>query len=218
MFEPLIRAISSLEIDSATSLTKQYLSDGVPVVDIIESCRIGVEMVGKRYQDGEYFLSDLVMSEFILKEITELVEPFLPVEECGVNSISNKPQIVIGTIEGDIHDLGKNIVIFLLRSSGYSVIDLGVDVSKEKFVEAARKSGARIIGICFLLTNCTAVVKELIDTLDDEGLREKVTVIIGGYAADEQTCEYVGADYSATDTTNIIPLFDSILGVNRNRC
>lgn len=217
MFEPLIRAISSLEIDSATSLTKQYLSEGIPVIDIIESCRLGVEMVGKRYQEGEYFLSDLVMSEFILKEITELVEPYLTVEECGSDSVSSKPQIIIGTIEGDIHDLGKNIVIFLLRSSGYRVIDLGVDVSKERFVEAARESGARIIGICFLLTNCTAVVKELIDILEEEGLRDKATVIIGGYAADEPTREYVGADYSATDTTNIIPLFDSILGVNRNR-
>ncbi len=213
MYEPLIRAIELLEIDNATSLTKKYLSENVPVVDLIESCRIGVQMVGKRYQEGEYYLSDLVMSEFILKEITELVEPHLPAAaEAG--GAPDSPEIVIGTIEGDIHDLGKNIVIYLLRSSGYKVLDLGVDVPKEKFVEAI-KNGTRIIGICFLMTSCTAVVKELIDILERENLRRKVTVIIGGYAADEQTRAYVGADYSATNTTNIIPLFDSILGVKR---
>ncbi len=211
MYEPLIRAIELLEIDNATSLTKKYLNENVPVVALIESCRIGVQMVGKRYQEGEYYLSDLVMSEFILKEITELVEPHLPAAaEAGGDS----PEIVIGTIEGDIHDLGKNIVIFLLRSSGYKVLDLGVDVPKEKFVEAV-KGGTRIIGVCFLMTSCTAVVKELIDILEREKLRHQVTVIIGGYAADEQTRAYVGADYSATNTTNVIPLFDSILGVKR---
>lgn len=214
MFEPLIRAIASLEIDSATSLVKRYLAEGAPVVGIIESCRKGVEMVGKRYQEGEYYLSDLVMSEFILKEIMELVEPHLPV--VPDDNSSRSPQIVIGTIEGDIHDLGKSIVIYLLRSSGYRVLDLGVDVPKETFVDAAGKSGAKIIGICFLLTNCVASVKELIDMLEQEGLREKSTVIIGGYAADEPTRAYVGADYSANTTANIIPLFDTILGVKRN--
>lgn len=215
MFEPLIRAIASLEIDGATSLVKRYLAEGVPVVDIIESCRKGVEMVGKRYQEGEYYLSDLVMSEFILKEIMELVEPHLPA--VPDDNSSRFPQIVIGTIEGDIHDLGKSIVIYLLRSSGYRVLDLGVDVPKETFVDAAGKSGAKIIGICFLLTNCVAAVKKLIDTLEQEGLREQSTVIIGGYAADEPTRAYVGADYSANTTANIIPLFDNILGVKRNK-
>lgn len=214
MYEPLIRAIELLEIDNATSLTKKYLSENVPVVDLIESCRIGVQMVGKRYQEGEYYLSDLVMSEFILKEITELVEPHLPAAEDADGAPGDSPEIVIGTIEGDIHDLGKNIVIYLLRASGYKVLDLGVDVPKEKFVEAV-KGGTRIIGICFLMTSCTAVVKELIDILERENLRHQVTVIIGGYAADDQTCAYVGADYSATNTTNIIPLFDSVLGVKR---
>ncbi len=213
MYEPLIKAIELLEIDRATCLTKKYLNEKVPIIDLIESCRLGVQLVGKRYQEGEYFLSDLVMSEFILKQITELVEPHLPAEE--VPGVLNKnPQIVIGTIEGDIHDLGKNIVIYLLRSSGFDVLDLGVDVPKERFIEAVEK-GAQVIGICFLMTSCTAVVKELIDTLAEKNLRQDITVIIGGYAADEQTRAYVGADYSATKTTNIIPLFDSILGIKR---
>ncbi|MEW5783771.1 MAG: cobalamin-dependent protein [Bacillota bacterium] len=216
MFEPLSRAIAALDIDYATSLVKKYLDEGHPIVDIIESCRIGVEMVGKRYQAGEYYLSDLVMSEAILKEITDIVEPHLPAVQFLDEHLSIRPHIVIGTIEGDIHDLGKNIVIYLLRSSGYVVLDLGIDVPIEKFVKAARESEAKIIGICFLLTNCISVVKELIETLKREGLRQNASVIIGGYAADEATRDHVGADYSATTTANIIPLIDSILGVNRN--
>lgn len=213
MYKTLSRAIAALDIDKATTLVREYLEKGVPVVDIIESSRIGVEMVGQHYQKGEYFLADLVMSEAILKEITDIVEPHLPVPtEPGKKGSS---QIIIGTIEGDIHDLGKNIVIYLLRSSGYKVLDLGVDVSIAKFISEVKASNAKIIGICFLLTNCIAKVKELIETLEREGLRDGKTLIIGGYAADEGTRDYVRADYSASTTANIVPLLDSITGFKR---
>lgn len=213
MYKALSMAIAALDLDKATSIAKEYLEQCVPIIDIVESSRIGVEMVGKRYQQGEYFLADLVMSEAILKEITDLVEPYLPVPV--TTNDGQAPQIIIGTIEGDIHDLGKNIVIYLLRSSGYNVLDLGVDVPISKFLAAAKESDAKLIGICFLLTNCIAKVKKLVESFEKEGLRQGRTLVIGGYAADEATCEYVRADYCASTTVDIVPLFDSITGFQR---
>ncbi len=213
MYKALSRAIAALDIDRSTALVREYLDQKIPVVDIIESSRVGVEMVGQRYQEGEYFLADLVMSEAILKEITDLVEPYLPSPLQAEKRFDN--QIIIGTIEGDIHDLGKNIVIYLLRSSGYEVLDLGVDVPIINFIDQIKTSDAKIIGICFLLTNCIEKVKELIETIESEGLRDGKTIIIGGYAADEDTRAYVSADYCASATANIVPLLDSITGFKR---
>lgn len=214
MFEPLSRAIADLELEKSASLVNEYVNKGVNVVDIIESCRIGVELVGKRYQEGDYYLADLVMSEAIFKELMEIIEPHL------ANIVSHEqnglaPHVLIGTIQGDIHDLGKSIVIYLLRSSGFIVHDLGVDVSIADFVKEAKSSKAPIIGICFLLTYCISTVKELINVLDKEGIRNNAAVVIGGYAADEATRNYVGADYSATTTANVIPLFESIIKQNK---
>lgn len=213
MLEPLSRAIADLELEKAASLVNEYVDKRFNAVDIIESCRIGVELVGKRYQAGEYYLADLVMSEAIFKELMEIIEPHL-VKVVDHEQQNLAPHVLIGTIQGDIHDLGKSIVIYLLRSSGFIVRDLGVDVSIEDFVKEAKSSSAPIIGICFLLTNCVSKVKELIDTLEKEGIRNNATVVIGGYAADEATRNYVGADYSATTTANVIPLFESIIKLN----
>lgn len=214
MLKPLSHAIADLELDKATSLVNEYVKEGFNAVDIIESCRIGVELVGKRYKAGEYYLADLVMSEAIFKELMEIIEPHL-IKLGDHEQHNSNPHVLIGTIQGDIHDLGKSIVIYLLRSSGFIVRDLGVDVSIENFVKEAKSSKASIIGICFLLTNCVSTVKELIGTLEKEGIRNKASVVIGGYAADEATKNYVGADYSATTTANVIPLFESIIKLNK---
>ncbi|MGM0651518.1 MAG: cobalamin B12-binding domain-containing protein [Bacillota bacterium] len=215
MLKPLSQAIADLELDKATSLVDKYVKEGFNTVDIIESCRVGVELVGKRYQAGEYYLADLVMSEAIFKELMAIIEPHL-IKSDTPEQHSSGPHVLIGTIQGDIHDLGKSIVIYLLRSSGFIVRDLGVDVSIDNFVKEAKASKASIIGICFLLTNCVSTVKELIDTLEQEGIRNKAAIVIGGYAADEATRNYVGADYSATTTANVIPLFESIVKLNNH--
>ncbi len=213
MYEPLIMAMASLEIDTATALVKQYIKDGALPLEIIESCRKGVDIVGKRYQNEEYFLADLVMSEAIFKEVMDLLEPYLPQLPNGKEDKAS--QIVIGTIEGDIHDLGKNIVAYLLRAAGYSVCDLGVEVPIAKFITYAGKPSVKVLGVCFLLTNCMNAVKTLTEALVAAGLRDKVTVIIGGYAADEATRIYVGADHCATNAANVVELFDGIFDIVR---
>ncbi len=137
MYEPLVISMASLEADAVNDLVRQYLAGGVSALDIIENCRKGVDIVGKRYQNGEYFLSDLVMYEAIFKEVMEIAEPHLP--KLPPAPQSDHPQIVLGTIEGDIHDLGKNIVAYLLRAAGYDVLDLGVEVPVERFVKEVKE-------------------------------------------------------------------------------
>ncbi|MDD4402547.1 MAG: cobalamin-dependent protein, partial [Desulfitobacteriaceae bacterium] len=164
------------------------------------------EIVGKRYSEGSYYLSDLIMSEAILKEVMDIIEPHFP--QNGTDSTATK--VIIGTIEGDIHDLGKKIVIYLLRSSGYHVYDLGVDVPPEKFIEAIKETGAKIVGVCVLLTFCIGSVKKLVDLLEEADFRERVKVVLGGYPVDEQIREYTGVDYVANDAVLALDYFKRI--------
>jgi methylmalonyl-CoA mutase cobalamin-binding domain/chain len=204
MKHDLIDAMANLEEDKAIAIVRKKIDDGETAFDIVEQCRKGVEIVGKRYSEGQYYLSDLIMSEAILKEVMDIIEPHFP--KNGTDS--NGTKVIIGTIEGDIHDLGKNIVIYLLRSSGYKVYDLGVDVPPEKFVEAIKETGAKIVGVCVLLTFCIGYVKKLVDLLAETGLRDSVKVVLGGYPVDEQVKEYTGADYVSNDAVKALKIFE----------
>ncbi|MFY9140166.1 MAG: cobalamin-dependent protein [Thermacetogeniaceae bacterium] len=207
MSNDLIDAMANLEEDRAIDIVRKKIEDGETAFDIVEQCRKGVEIVGKKYSEGKYYLSDLIMSEAIFKEVMDIIEPHFP--KNGTES-HNGIKVIMGTIQGDIHDLGKNIVIYLLRSSGYSVYDLGVDVPPERFVEAIEETGARIVGVCVLLTFCIGYVKELVDLLEETGLREKVTVVVGGYPVDEQVRKYTGVDYVSNDGVMALDIFERI--------
>lgn len=206
MKDDLVYAMANLEEDKAITIVKKKIETGEAAFDIVEQCRKGVEIVGKRYSEGDYYLSDLIMSEAILKEVMEIIEPHFP--KNGTESKGTK--VIIGTIEGDIHDLGKNIVTYLLRSSGYCVYDLGVDVPPEKFVEAVKETGAKIVGVCVLLTFCIGYVKKLVDLLEETGLRDQVTIVLGGYPVDEQVKEYTGADYVTNDAVRGLKIIEQI--------
>jgi methylmalonyl-CoA mutase cobalamin-binding domain/chain len=206
MSDDLISAMANLEEDKAISIVREKILSGETAFQIVEQCRKGVEIVGKRYSEGSYYLSDLIMSEAILKEVMDIIEPHFP--QKGTDS--NGTKVIIGTIEGDIHDLGKKIVIYLLRSSGYHVYDLGVDVPPERFVEAIKETGAKIVGVCVLLTFCIGYVKKLVDLLEESGLREKVTIVVGGYPVDEQVREYTGADYISNNGAKALEIFGII--------
>ena len=207
MSNDLIDAMAKLEEDRAIDIVRKKIEDGETAFDIVEQCRKGVEIVGKKYSEGKYYLSDLIMSEAIFKEVMDIIEPHFP--KNGTES-HNGTKVIMGTIQGDIHDLGKNIVIYLLRSSGYCVYDLGVDVPPERFVEAIKETGARIVGVCVLLTFCIGYVKELVDLLEETGLREKVTVVVGGYPVDEQVKEFTGVDYVSNDGVIAMEIFERI--------
>ncbi len=206
MRDDLIDAMANLEEDKAIAIVRKKIEAGETAFDIVEQCRKGVEIVGKKYSEGQYYLSDLIMSEAILKEVMEIIEPHFPKN----GTEPNGTKVIMGTIEGDIHDLGKNIVIYLLRSSGYHVYDLGVDVPPEKFVETIKETGAKIVGVCVLLTFCIGSIKKLVDLLAETGLRDEVAVVLGGYPVDEQVKEYTGADFVANDAVLALDIFERI--------
>ncbi|MEW6662625.1 MAG: cobalamin B12-binding domain-containing protein [Bacillota bacterium] len=206
MDDQLLTAMAELDEEKVLLLVEEKIQAGHTPLEIVEICRKGVEIVGQRYSDGQYYLSDLIMSEEIFKGVMRVVEPSITVYV---------PQhgfpIVIGTIEGDIHDLGKNIVIYLLRSYGFHVHDLGVDVAPEKFVQAVNETGAPILGISVLLSFCVGAVKKVVDLLKETGLRDKVKVVVGGYPVNQLVQEYTGVDYYANDVTQVLDIYRQIL-------
>lgn len=212
MKDDLINAMADLDEERALALVKEKLERGETAFEIVEQCRKGVEIVGQRYSEGIYYLSDLIMSEEIFREVMELVEPYFPKEfsEHGT-------KVVMGTIEGDIHDLGKNIMVYLLRSVGFRVIDLGVDVAPERFVRAIKETGAAIMGICVLLTFCIGSVKKVVDLLKESGLRNDVVVVIGGYPVNEMVKEYTGADYYANDAAKGLEIFKRLSSLKTSK-
>ncbi|GAV22918.1 cobalamin B12-binding domain-containing protein [Carboxydothermus pertinax] len=205
MDNELINAVAELDEEKTLFLVKERIKAGAKPLEIVEDCRRGVEIVGRRYNDGTYYLSDLIMSEEILRGVMEILKPYFPPK-----NPSQGTKIIMGTIEGDIHDLGKNIVIYLLQSAGFEVIDLGVDVEPKVFVENIVKTGAKIVGISVLLTFSISSVKKTVDLIKKAGLRDKVKIIIGGYPVNEKILEYTGADYFENDVVKAVELIKRI--------
>lgn len=206
MEDELMMAMAELDEEKTLALAASRLQAGCSPLQIIESCRLGVEIVGKKYDKEQYYLSDLIMSEEILKGVMQIVEPLFPVDDS-----SKCISVVMGTIEGDIHDLGKNIILYLLRSVGCKVYDLGVDVAPEKFVKAVSETGATVVGISVLLSFCVSSIKKVVDLLQEAGLRDQVKVIIGGYPVSQKVKEFTGADYYANDVTRALAIYQQIL-------
>ncbi|MDP4125827.1 MAG: cobalamin-dependent protein [Bacillota bacterium] len=213
MEDELQEALADLDEEKTLRLVEERIQAGCTTLDIIESCRRGVELVGVKYSNNDYFLSDLIMSEEILKEVMRILEPHIPLNDS--NDGLTSPPIVMGTIEGDIHDLGKNLVIYLLRSSGYQVYDLGVNVTPERFIQALNETNASILGISVLLSFCVGSIKKVIDLLIDAGMRDKVKVVVGGYPVNQQVQEYTGADFYANDVTEAMNIYRQILEIGK---
>ncbi|NSW84289.1 MAG: cobalamin B12-binding domain-containing protein [Syntrophothermus sp.] len=205
MEDELVRAMANLDEEKTLALVTERIKAGTSALEIVEKCKRGVEIVGKRYSEGVYYLSDLIMSEEIFRGVIEIIEPYFP-KDVAENGIS----IVMGTIEGDIHDLGKNIVIYFLRSTGFRVYDLGVDVPPEKFVVTLNQTGSRVLGICVLLTFCIGSIKKVVKLLEEAGMRDRVKVVIGGYPVNQQVKDYTGADYYANDLVKAMEIFRGI--------
>ena len=197
----LIEMIVNLDEQKTINCIKKRLNNGESAMQIFEECMKGIEKVGQKYSEGFYFLSDLIMAGEIFRAITEILEPLLPE---GDNAVSNDLKVVIGTVKGDIHDLGKNLIAYYLKSKGFKVYDLGVDVPPEKFINTLKETGASILGICTLLTSCFNNIKKIVGLLDEAGLRNDITVIIGGYPVDETVKNYVGADYFSNNARSAL--------------
>jgi methylmalonyl-CoA mutase cobalamin-binding domain/chain len=191
----LAKALVNLEKDRANAIVEDKLKRGIPPLEIVKELNDGMIEVGERFASGEYFISELIYSSHIMKEAMVQLEPLF--EHVDLGELGGK--VVIGTVKGDIHDIGKNIVVTLLRNAGFKVIDLGVDVGTERFVEILQETKAKVLGLSCLLNLAFQEMKNVVDMLKKAGIRDQVKVIIGGTPTDEQVREYVGADYYAPD-------------------
>ena len=191
----LVSTLADLKEKEALKIVEDRLKAGEEPLKILGDARQGMEIVGKRFANSEYFIPDLVYSGEILKEITELVKPKLT--KAAETKRSGK--VVFGTVAGDIHDIGKNIVVFMLDVNGFEVYDLGVDVPAQKFVEKIKESGAPIVGLSGFLTLAYDSMKQTIEAIKDAGMRDKVKVMIGGGQITEEVMKYTGADAYGKD-------------------
>jgi len=190
--EEISDALTKLEEDKVLQYVKEKIDANEDPIKILEACRKGMAEIGKG--DDEIFLTDLIMAGEIFNEALELLIPKLK------NSITKSVgKIVIGTVEGDIHNIGKDIAIKFLKAEGFEVIDLGVNVPAQKFVDAIKEYNPHVVGMSGLLTLSIKPMKKSIETIDAANLRDKVKVIIGGERVDEEVCIYVGADAWVND-------------------
>lgn len=189
----LIAAIADLQEEITLSLVQQRLDDHDDPLLIIEDCKEGMRQVGLRYERNEYFLAGLIMAGEIFRQVMELLQPVVESQVSGQAS----GRVLLGTVEGDIHDLGKNIVSMLLSCHKFAVHDLGVDVAPTTFAEKAAQVQPHLVGLSGLLTSAYDAMRETIALLRAQGYQGPI--IIGGSQLSEKVCQYVGADYWTTD-------------------
>ncbi|MBS7642907.1 MAG: corrinoid protein [Candidatus Bathyarchaeia archaeon] len=187
--------IVNFDIDGIKDAAREAIEAGIPAYEaIMEGMAKGMDIVGRKYEEGEYFLAELIMAGETMKEGMKILEPYLK-----AGDIPKLGRVVIGTVEGDLHDIGKNIVVTLLSASGFDVIDLGVDVTADKFVEAVKQYKPDIVGMSALLTTTMVNMKKVIEALKEAGLRDSVKIIVGGAPLTEEFAKEIGADGYAPD-------------------
>jgi len=191
----LVNLLADLKEQEALKVVKDRLGKGDDALKILDDARKGMEIVGKRFASSQYFIPDLVYSGEILKVISELVKPKLT-KAAGTKKLG---KVVFGTVAGDIHDIGKDIVVFMLDVSGFEVYDLGVDVPVQKFVDKIKETGAPVVGLSGFLTLAFDSMKQTIEAIKSAGLRDKVKVMIGGGQMSEEVRKYTGADAYGKD-------------------
>jgi len=195
MDKDLVNTLADLKEQEVIKIVEDRLKAKEDPLRILGDARKGMEIVGQRFASSEYFIPDLVYSGEILKSVTELVKPKLS----GAAESKKLGKVVFGTVAGDIHDIGKDIVVFMLDVSGFEVYDLGIDVPVQKFVDKIKETGAPIVGLSGFLTLAFDSMKQTIEAIRAAGLRDKVRVMIGGGQITEEVTKYTGADAYGKD-------------------
>jgi len=211
LFEELKQAVIDGEEDITAELSEKVLSEGVNPVDAVQQGLIkGIEVVGEAWKVGEMFLPDVMMSAEAMKSGLAILEP--EIAKLGMSEGDAKGKLVLGTVEGDVHDIGKNITGAMFTAAGYKVIDLGTDIKSEEFVEKAVEVGADIIGSSALLTTTMMKQKEIIDCLKEKNLRDQFKVFIGGGPTSQAWADEIGADGWAGTADDAVELANQMLG------
>lgn len=210
--EKLVDAIADMREQEAIQLARQMLDAGVDPRVVLEAGHEAMAIVGERYERKEYYLPELVVAGEILKEIAELAKPKIR----GEAAAQAKPRgkVVIGTVEGDIHDIGKDVVAFMLEVNNYQVFNLGVDVPPSKFVEKIREVNPEIVGMSGFLTLAFDQMRLTVEAIKEAGLRDKVKIMIGGAPMDDDAAKYIGADAYGEDAAAAVKLANQWTGGN----
>ena len=185
----LINMMADLEEDNLIGAITEISKNPEGVTQAMEAMQKGLEIVGERFEKGDYFVGDLIYAGEIMSEALEIIKPLINTSVGG-----NTGKIILCTVKGDIHDIGKNIVKALFEAAGFEVNDLGIDVPSQKVVQAAKEQNVKIIALSGVLTLAINSMKEVVDLCKEAGIRNKVKILIGGNPVSEENCKMIGAD------------------------
>jgi trimethylamine corrinoid protein len=202
MSSGLKEAVIELREDDALRITREELKGGTDPLEIVAACREAMDVIGQRFADGQAFIPELIMAGEIMTGITAELKPYLKADAAG----EKLGTVVMCTVQGDIHDIGKDIVVTMLDIAGFEVVDLGVDVPIEKVVETVRDRGAQVVGLSGLLTVAFDSMKATVAALDAAGLRGQVKVMLGGAPVTDAVVEFAGADAWGKDAVAAVEL------------
>jgi methylmalonyl-CoA mutase cobalamin-binding domain/chain len=207
--DPVIELLADLEEDAVLARVRQRVATDDDPLQIIQDCNAGMRQVGERYEQGRYYLSGLIMAGEIFREAMELMQPVL----AGQAARQSSGRVLLGTVQGDIHDIGKDMVGMLLTCYGFTVIDLGVDVAPEAFVEQVAQQQPDVVGLSGVLLASHTVMRKTVQAL--QALAHKqgrmLPIIIGGGMIDDQICRFVGANYWAADAMSGVHLCQQLV-------
>jgi len=204
----LAKAIADLKEDEVKKIVQAKINSGADPMSIVEECRQGMDIVGERYKNKEYFLGELIMSGEIFKEAMAAIEPKLQAGKSG----SPLAKMVLGTAKGDIHNIGKDIAATLLKAAGFELYDVGIDAPPEAFVNKLKETGSTILGISGLLTPSFESMKLTVQAVEAAGLRSRVKIIIGGGIVTDTVRKYVGADAFTDDAPEGVEMCKKFAG------
>jgi methylmalonyl-CoA mutase cobalamin-binding domain/chain len=192
--DDITKALIDLDVDGIASLVKSEVDKGVDPQEILTALTTGLDEVGRLYETNEYFLVELVLAGETMKEAISVLEPHMKAEEKG-----DKETVIVATVKGDNHDIGKNILITMMLSAGFDIVDLGIDCPAEKIVKAVKETGAKVVALSCLLTMTVNEIVIVGEALTEAGLRDEVKIIVGGAPLSMDLAKKMGADDYGAD-------------------
>ena len=202
MDEDLVNLISELKKKDAIQVTQSRLNAGEDPLKILDDARKAMQIVGERFSEGTYFIPDLVYSGKILEQVAAMIKPGLSQAPAS----EKRGKVVMGTVAGDLHDIGKDLVTFMLDINGFDVYDLGIDVQPQAFVDKIKEVEPQIVGMSGFLTSVFQAMKDTVDAIARAGLRETVSIMIGGGVMDDEIKRFCGADAYGPDAMAAVKL------------
>jgi 5-methyltetrahydrofolate--homocysteine methyltransferase len=206
----LVEALANCREEEVRSIVREMIARGVPAAEIVAACNRGMAALGNRFESGDCFLPELMFGGMVMKSVLEELRPLLGAGE----QLRHVGRVVMGTVQHDVHDIGKDIVVTMLRGVGFDVVDLGVDVPPERFVEAIRQHQPQVVGMSILLTTCYRSVTATVEAIRQASLRQQVRIMVGGAAASDLLREVSGCDFYGKTAIDGVNFAAQVAGSN----